>query len=115
MVLLRLNPEDLTKPIDFREGGWGHRLHSTTFRRLRPHKVRLWPFLPWPKVNEPESVRRISFMAHTSVTPTIGREVIWATKDGSRRGRIYEVERCTDPRDMMTLKVVVTAAPTGEE
>jgi hypothetical protein len=110
-MLLRIYPEDKTKPIDFREGRWGHKLHSSTFKGHPPHKVRRWSFLPWPLVDEPESVRRVSFMVHTSDRPDIGREVIWNVAGGVRTGRIYDVEFCDEPRDMMTLFVVVTETP----
>ena len=110
-MLLRLYPEDLTKPIDFREGRWGHRLHASTFRGLPRHKVRRWSFLPWPTVTEPESVRRVSFMVHTSDAPALGREVIWAVAGDPRTGRIYDVEHCGNPRDMMTVMVVIDGSP----
>ena len=110
-MLLRLHPEDTSKPIDFREGRWGHQLHASTFRGLPPLKARRWSWLPWLRVAEPVSTRRISFMCHTSDTPEIGREVIWTTATGDRTGKIYDVDFCRDPRDMMTLKVVIASTP----
>jgi|LNFM01.1.fsa_nt_gb hypothetical protein len=107
MTTLRICPENTSTPIDFRDGRWGHRLHSSTFTGMKPHKVRRWSFLPWPMVDEPASVRRVSFMVHTSDTPAIGREVIWNAAGGPRTGRIYDVEFCHNPRDMMTLFVVI--------
>ena len=119
-MLLRLEPEDLTKPIDFREGMWGHTLHAKTFAQEPRQLVvflstkRVIPFLPWPIKTvtkselEPPTVRRYSFMVHTSDTPVEGREVIWKNADGlDRRGVIYEAIRAYDPKDMWTLKVVV--------
>lgn len=111
-MLLRLHPEDLTNPIDFRKGTWGHRLHGSTFRQEPSRSVPLWPPLPWPR--KPEGGYRASFMVHTSDTPSIGRKVIWAAKSGSVTGEIYDVEYCGNLRDMMTLKVFVSEPPTKE-
>ena len=109
--LLRLFPEDTSRPIDFRKSMWGHALHSSTFRAEPRQRVRRWSWCPWFTVPEPESVRRYRFMVHTSDSPKIGREVIWNVEGGERVGRIYDVEYCYDPRDMMTLKVVVGLEP----
>ncbi len=106
-MLLRLYPEDTSKPIDFREGRWGHQLHAATFKGLPPIRVRRWSWFPWLTVTEPASIRRVSFMCHTSDTPKIGREVIWKAEGGDRIGKIYDAVFCRDPRDMVTLKVVI--------
>lgn len=101
MMLLRLAPEDMTRPIDFREGRWGHRLHADLFRPADAKNfVQAW-------LDRRNNVRRYSFLCHSADTPVIGRAVIWTSKMGDREGTIYRIEPMGNPRDMFTLYVTV--------
>lgn len=99
--MLRLAPEDYTKPIDFRQGRWGHRLHSGFFRQEEPANfIQAW-------LDRRNNSRRYSFLCHSQDTPVVGRMVIWTAKDADRKGAIYRIEYMRDPDDTYKLFVLV--------
>lgn len=109
-MLLELDP---TTPIDFRRGGWGHKLHANTYKDVPPlvTQERLVSFLPWPRrsvTEDPYVVRRRSFMVHSSQYPRRGREVVWKGATGDDiTGVIYDIEHAPNVRDMFTLYVIL--------
>lgn len=103
-MMLRLTDEPRT--FDFRLGrnGYGHQIHSGTFRAAAPRvEGHLW----WRKKTD-----RVEVMAHCQ-SPREGDFVLYTTKSGKvRRCVIVEVQPCGDPRDMYTL--ILEKAPDAD-
>lgn len=89
--------------FDFRQGrgGWGHAIHSGSWRPIPATEVTTG-YLWWRKtVRTPD---RVSVMVHAQRCPEQGDRLLMSGQSGRDWNlRIVGVEPCWDPRDMFTL------------
>jgi hypothetical protein len=99
-VVLTRKPVDT---LDFRQGSWGHVLHSSTFREVEGPKNLIGRLS-----DRVRKVRRYSFIVHSGHHPRAGQRVIWKSAVGDIEGVLYDFECFANPRDQFKLFVEVT-------
>lgn len=85
----------MSNVFDFRPGmnGWGHAIHSETFRKAEPGRA-----------EDGTLIDRASVIVHCRPSPTAGDLVLYEGRSGTqRRCAIVEVIAFRDPDDMFTL------------
>lgn len=94
--------------LDFRTGknGWGHRLHTGTWRSLGRPRRAWWDFAARSR-DRRDDARQHSFMIHAQGRVAVGMKVLWTAADGDVIGTIVEVDPCGNPRDMYSVVVEV--------
>lgn len=92
-----------TDTLDFRKEGWGHKIHTSTFRQIEVKKTLM------DKLLRRQPRKRVSFIAHSSHYPIVGQKVIWTGEHGDVEGVLYEYDLMhnNNPKDQFKLYVEI--------
>lgn len=95
--------------FDFRQQGWGHAMHASTFQAVAPRTVKRKRF------GGPLTIPRVSVMVHCH-NPREGDLVIYRGQSGADRTLVIaDVESCANVDGMFTLTLEPLTAKEADQ